>query len=89
MALYFRITAILHRMRSKVTINERGVITIPAALRRAFDLKARDEVILEQTEAGILLRPAISVPIEIYSDERIVEFARDEAALAAELDKLA
>jgi len=75
-------------MQSKVTINERGVITIPAALRRAFDLKPRDEVILEQTEAGILLRPAISVPIEFYSEERIAEFARDEDALASELDRL-
>ena len=31
---------------------------------------------------GILLRPSISVPIEIYTEERIAEFASDEEELA-------
>jgi AbrB family looped-hinge helix DNA binding protein len=68
-------------MPSKVTLNERGVITIPAQLRQAYGLKAHDELILEDTGAGILLRPSISVPIEIYTDDRIAEFARDETAI--------
>ncbi len=32
---------------------------------------------------GILLRPALTEPIEIYSDERIAEFDEAEAKLAA------
>ena len=68
-------------MRTKVTINERGVITIPAALRQSFGLKADDELIIEETDQGLLLRPSVSVPIEIYSEERIAEFARDEEAI--------
>ncbi len=74
-------------MRDKVTINERGVITIPAAVRRACGLKANDELILENTEEGILLRPAISVPIEVYTEERIREFASDEEAISEHLPK--
>ncbi len=69
----------------RVTINERGVVTIPAALRRTFGLKANDELIIEGTEAGILLRPAVSVPIEIYTEARIAEFARDEEAIGEHL----
>ena len=65
-------------MQSKVTLNERGVITIPAALRRTYGLQANDELILEETAAGILLRPAISVPLELYTEDRIAEFASDE-----------
>ncbi len=72
---------------SKVTLSERGVITIPASLRQAYGLKANDELILEGTEAGILLRPSISVPIEIYTEGRIAEFARDEAAIGKLLPK--
>ena len=72
---------------SKVTLSERGVITIPASLRQAYGLKANDELILEGTEAGILLRPSISVPIEIYTEARIAEFARDEAAIGKLLPK--
>ena len=74
-------------MASKVTINERGVITIPAALRTTYGLKANDELILENTDAGILLRPAISVPVELYTEARIAEFASDEAAIGRYLRK--
>jgi len=68
-------------MQERTTINERGVITIPAALRRAFGLKAGDELIAEQATEGILLRPSVNVPIEFYTEERIAEFASDEQAI--------
>lgn len=68
-------------MQTKVTINDRGVITLPVALRQAFGLKANDELIVEDTAQGILLRPCITVPIEMYTEERIAEFASDEEAI--------
>ena len=40
-------------MQERVTINERGVITIPAALRRAFGLKA-GEVILSGSQSPLI-----------------------------------
>jgi len=74
-------------MQVKATINDRGVVTIPAAIRQAFGLKADDEVIIEETEQGILLRPAISVPLELYSEKRIAEFASDEEAIGRRLPR--
>lgn len=74
-------------MQTKATINERGVITIPAAIRQAFGLRANDEVIIEETEQGILLRPSVSVPLEIYTEKRIDEFASDELAIGKVLRK--
>ena len=74
-------------MQERTTSNERGVVTIPAALRRAFGLKAGEELIAEQTAEGILLRPSVSVPIEIYTEERIAEFASDEQAIDELLPK--
>jgi AbrB family looped-hinge helix DNA binding protein len=68
-------------VKERTTINDRGVITIPAALRRAFGLEAGAELILEETPEGILLRPAVSVPIELYTENRIAEFASDEGAI--------
>lgn len=76
-------------MRERVTINSRGVITIPAKLREAFGLKGDDELILETVEQGILLRPSVSVPVEIYTEERIAEFAADEEAVSKLLPPLA
>ena len=74
-------------MQIKATINSRGVITIPAALRQSLGLKGNDELILEDTGGGILLRPAISVPLEVYTEQRIREFARDEKAIGPYLPK--
>jgi len=74
-------------MQNKVTMNERGVITIPAALRQAFGLKANDELIVERSQEGILLRPAVSVPIELYTEGRIDEFASDEEAIGHHLHR--
>jgi len=73
-------------MPAKATINARGGITIPAAIRHAFGLRGNDEVIIEETEQGILLRP-VSVPLEIYTEKSIAEFARDDAAIGKLLPK--
>lgn len=71
-------------MKATVTVTNRGVITLPAKLRQALGLKADDQLIAETTPDGLLLRPAVTLPIELYTDERIREF--DEAE--AELDKV-
>ena len=44
-------------MKSTVTLNSRGVVTLPAKLREAMGLKADDVLIAETTSDGILLRP--------------------------------
>ena len=74
-------------MQIKAVINERGVITIPAALRQSLGLKANDELILEEADGGILMRPALSVPLEVYTEQRIREFAREDKAIGAYLPK--
>jgi hypothetical protein len=56
-------------------------------MREALGLKGNDRLIIEDTPEGLLLRPAVSVPIEIYSEERIAEFTRDDAAIARLLDQ--
>lgn len=74
-------------MKTTLTITERGVITLPVKLRQALGLSANDQLIAETTPDGLLLRPAVTLPIEIYSDERLAEFDAAEADLAAVLDK--
>mgnify|MGYP001104463124 CR=1 FL=1 len=57
------------------------VVTLPAKLRRAMGLQADDLLIAETTPEGLLLRPAVPMPVEIYSEERIREFDAAEAEL--------
>lgn len=74
-------------MKTTLTVTERGVITLPAKLRQAMGLAANDQLIAETTPDGLLLKPAVTLPIELYSDERLREFDAAEAELAAVLKK--
>ena len=70
-------------MKATVTITSRGVITLPAKLRHALGLKAKDHLIAETTPEGLLLRPAVTLPVEMYTAERVREFDAAEQELAA------
>ena len=69
-------------MKATVIVNSRGVVTLPAKLRQSLGIKADDHLIAETTPEGLLLRPAVTLPIEMYTDERIAEFDREEAEAA-------
>jgi AbrB family looped-hinge helix DNA binding protein len=60
-------------------IGKRGTFVIPANLRRRFGLSEGTTVIAEETEEGILLRPAVTVPVDSYSSERRAEFLLSNA----------
>jgi len=72
-------------MQTAITITRRGVITLPARLRRALGLRAEDQLIAEVTPEGLLLRPAVTLPVEVYSTERVREFDEAEQELAEAL----
>ena len=69
-------------MKTTVTITSRGVVTLPAKLRQALGLKADDQLIAETIPEGLLLRPAVTLPIELYTPAREREFDKAEADLA-------
>jgi AbrB family looped-hinge helix DNA binding protein len=56
-------------MKTTLTVTRRGVVTLPAKLRQALGIKADDQLIAETTPEGLLLRPAVTLPVEIYSAE--------------------
>jgi len=72
-------------MRTTLTINSRGVVTLPAKLRQAMGLKVDDQLIAETTPEDLLLRPAMTLPVELYTPQREQEFDAAEAELAAAL----
>ena len=70
-------------MKATVTITSRGVVTLPAKLRAVLGIKAEDQLIAEATPQGLLLRPAVTLPVEIYTPLREQLFDDEEADLAA------
>ncbi|HEY3971930.1 MAG TPA: AbrB/MazE/SpoVT family DNA-binding domain-containing protein [Candidatus Sulfotelmatobacter sp.] len=65
-------------------VGKRGAIVVPANLRRRFGLEEGSIVIAEETGDGILIRPAVVVPIERYTPERKAEFLLSNAVDAAD-----
>ena len=55
-------------------MGKRGTIVVPAELRERYGLDEGALIIAEEREDGILLRPAVAVPLEVYTPERRAEF---------------
>jgi AbrB family looped-hinge helix DNA binding protein len=60
-------------------IGKRGTIVIPAGLRRKYGFEEGSLVVAEAREEGVLLRPAVTLPLERYSPERKAEFLLNNA----------
>jgi AbrB family looped-hinge helix DNA binding protein len=73
-----------HRETSK--LGKKGVLTIPAALRKRFGLHDGSLVIAEERADGILLRPAVATPLEMYEDNRAAGFLLSNAVDAADYE---
>lgn len=73
-------------MQATLSVSGRGLIALPAAMRKAAGIRPQDILIAETTAEGILLRPAVTLPVEIYSPERIADFGAAESELAEALE---
>ena len=76
-------------------VGKRGTVVIPVSLRRRFGIEEGTLVIAEETKEGVLIRPAVAVPIEVYSPQRRAEFLlsnavdkRDYAKVVKEVRKM-
>src|SRR5437867_965370 len=74
-------------MSEPTRIGKRGTIVIPAKLRKRYGFEEGTMVVAEESEYGVLLRPAAVVPVEIYSPERKAEFLIANATDAADRKK--
>jgi AbrB family looped-hinge helix DNA binding protein len=68
-------------------VGKRGAIVVPAKLRKRFGIEEGSMVIAEETNDGILIRPAMVVPVERYTPEGKAEFLLSNAVDAADYRK--
>jgi AbrB family looped-hinge helix DNA binding protein len=68
-------------------VGKRGSIVVPAKLRKRFGIEEGSIVIAEEKENGILIRPAMVVPVERYTPQRKAEFLLSNAIDAADYRK--
>ncbi|MDA1276898.1 MAG: AbrB/MazE/SpoVT family DNA-binding domain-containing protein [Verrucomicrobia bacterium] len=61
-------------MPDTIQIEPDGTLTLPQAVREKTGLKEGDQLAVEITADGILLKPLSGSPIEIYTEARAAEF---------------
>jgi len=59
-------------------VSGRGQITLPAALRKRLGIKSGDVVILEERDNEVVLKPAIVLEVQHYSDEQITQWDAED-----------
>lgn len=73
----------IENMQDCITVGIQGTITIPARLCEAYGLKPNDKLIIQPSDEGLLLRPVLGESIELYTEDRIAEFADEEEELGS------
>jgi len=70
-------------------VGKRGTVVIPAALRRRFGIEEGTLVVAEATDEGILIRPAVVMPVEVHAPERKARLLLENATDAEDYARAA
>ena len=60
------------------------MVVIPASARRRYGLEEGEMLVMEESAAGLLLKPVRAYEVEVYTPERQAEFLLSNAVTAAE-----
>jgi AbrB family looped-hinge helix DNA binding protein len=64
---------------STAQMRRKGVVVIPAEMRKELGLDEGSLLLMERREGGIFIRPAVAVAVEEYSKERLASFLLGDA----------
>ncbi len=70
-------------------VGKRGTVVIPSTLRRRYGMSEGRLLVAEARDDGILLRPAVVLPLEAYGAERQAEFLLSNAVDARDYARAA
>ena len=65
-------------------VGKRGTVVIPAALRRRYGIEEGTFVVAEPRAGGVLIRPAVVLPVEVYTPERKAQYLLSNTIDAAD-----
>ena len=74
-------------MKFTLTISSRGVVTLPAKLRKRLGMREDGQISADAVPEGLLLRPPVTLPIEMYTDARVQEFEESESELEQAMNR--
>jgi len=65
--------------QTTIRVGARGTVVIPAAIRQTYRFEEGTLIIAETLPEGVLLKPMVALPVELYSKERKAEFLLNNA----------
>ena len=71
-------------MRETVVVSERGQLTLPVRLRKRFGIERGGRVIVEERDREIVLKPALVMEVDMYTDQQIEEWVKEDILSASE-----
>ena len=74
-------------MRQHLTMSERGQVTLPVSFRKRYGLGSGSLLIWENYDGGLGLKPAEAMAVEIYSDEQIAQWIKEDTFKPGERKK--
>ncbi len=66
-------------MRETLIVSGRGQITLPAGMRKRLGIAPGSAVIVEERGGELMLKPAVVLEIDTYSDAQIADWDREDA----------
>jgi bifunctional DNA-binding transcriptional regulator/antitoxin component of YhaV-PrlF toxin-antitoxin module len=68
-------------------VGKRGTLVIPARLRRRYGMDEGASVLMEEHLEGVFVRPAVALPVRIYSQEEKAAFLLENAVDRQDYDR--
>ena len=66
-------------MGDSAKVGKRGTVVIPAKLRKKFGIEEGSSVLVEEGQGGVVVRPAVTLPVEVWTSERKAAFLLENA----------
>lgn len=73
-------------MAETAKVGKRGTVVIPAKLRKKFGIEEGSSVLVVESPDGVIIRPAVTVPVEVWGPERKAAFLLENAVDRSDYD---
>jgi AbrB family looped-hinge helix DNA binding protein len=74
--------------KQTLIVSERGQVTLPKSLRERLAIKPGTALIAEEKDGLLVLRPALVTAVQIYSDEEIQGWLKEDRITAGERKRI-
>ena len=75
-------------MKENIVVSGRGQITLPASMRRRLGIKAGGVLVIEDRKGEVVLRPAVVVELDTYTDEEIARWELEDRLAPGERSRI-